>query len=182
MSSLAHFYVTATKPKIFGSKTGAKLGANRRQMIVTLAERLVSILREEAPKKTGIFAAGIRSGLVQTAWGETMIDVDVQGEHARVTGGGKSYPLAQLIVKGTKPHLIPKGGSAEMQAKGYPLRFYWEKGPHGPGIYRFWSVHHPGTQPNPFIDRAIARWRPDALAELKAVGRGIGSGSGSVIV
>jgi hypothetical protein len=54
-------------------------------------------------------------------------------------------------------------------AKGYPLRFYWEKGPRGPGVYFYWSVNHPGTDPDPFIDLAIESAWPEMAAELRKV-------------
>jgi len=64
------------------------------------------------------------------------------------------YQLKFTLPPGTRPHFIPGGRSvstiqeaADLQAKkGYPLRFYWEHGPYGPGIYFFWSVRHPGWQ------------------------------------
>ena len=37
------------------------------------------------------------------------------------------------------PHVIrPRG-------RGYPLRFWWENGPDGPGEYRYMKVNHPGN-------------------------------------
>lgn len=37
------------------------------------------------------------------------------------------------------PHIIrPRG-------RGYPLRFWWEDGPNGPGEYRYMKVMHPGN-------------------------------------
>lgn len=88
---------------------------------------------------------------------------------------GPNAPIWQYVSRGTRPHLIPKGGARVQRAKGYPLRFQWG----GPGSYRprtsagghyngpgrvvggrtvrFWQVHHPGNRPRDF-ERHIARW------------------------
>jgi hypothetical protein len=103
-------------------------------------------LRAQAPKKTGTFARGIRGLVYEDVGGQLKLEM--------ISGGGHAY-LLPFIVGGTRPHIIPRGGSAEMMAKGYPLRFYWANGPKGPGVYFFWHVHHPGTKPNDFIGRAL---------------------------
>ena len=62
--------------------------------------------------------------------------------------------LKFTLPPGTKAHTIPGGvGVAKSEAeaiqrqKGYPLRFYWERGPQGPRVYSFWAVEHPGYEP-----------------------------------
>ena len=119
----------------------------------------VQALRRNAPSKTGVFAAGFFARSYDRGYTSTV----------RIYSGGEHAFLLDWIRFGTKPHKIPRGGSAEQLAKGYPLRFYWEKGPRGPGVYAFWSVNHPGTKPNPFIEEAMAEAEPEILAELRAV-------------
>jgi len=74
-----------------------------------------------------------------------------------------------FLIYGTRPHTIPTGGSAAQMAKGYPLTFYWEKGPAGKGWYSFWSVQHPGTKPSPFVDEAYREIGPQLKSDLQKV-------------
>jgi len=137
------------------------LQRERRTMIETETHRLLGFVREEAPRKTGVFAAGIRSNVTESFTRDLSATIQSFGEH--------SY-LEPFITKGTRAHEIPTGGAAAQMAKGYPLRFYWEKGPRGPGIYYYWRVWHPGTKPNDFVGRALRRWRPWATRRMKQVG------------
>ena len=118
-----------------------QLGALRRRLLREERRELQKALRDEAPKgKTGKFARSIRAMVYDDpATGMTILEAYVPPDMA---------DLNRWIIGGTRPHRIPRGGSAEQMAKGYPLRFYWENGPNGPGIYYFWSVWHPGTKPN----------------------------------
>lgn len=127
-------------------RRGMSMDAERDQLIRLTGQHMEDALKREAPRKTGVFADGIRASYHRAAWGGETVMIDVFGDHAF---------LLPFIIKGTKAHLIPKGGAAEMLAKGYPLRFWWEKGPRGPSIYFYWSVMHPGTQPNDFVSRAL---------------------------
>lgn len=129
-------------------------------LVETSGRRLTFFLREEAPKGLADDIQG--SGLQRLASGGSFYDISLGGDHGW---------LLPMLLQGTQPHEIPKGGSAAQLAKGYPLRFYWENGPDGPGIYYYWSVHHPGAQPNPFIGRAIDRWRSgEADDAMQALG------------
>jgi hypothetical protein len=68
------------------------------------------------------------------------------------------------VLGGTRPHRIPRGGASAQMAKGYPLHFYWFR------VRRevwFWSVNHPGTQPNRFDLRAIRRVGEQVKAEAR---------------
>lgn len=51
---------------------------------------------------------------------------------------GYSAPQAFYSNNLQPPHIIRSRGR-------YPLRFWWENGPDGPGEYRFMSVNHPGN-------------------------------------
>jgi len=158
---LSYETVGAERALAFGSSRRYYLEREQKALITEETERLARITKQEAPTDTGIFAEGIYAEVGQTTWGDWNSHVGVRGEHAF---------LLDYIVGGTKPHEIPKGGSAAQLAKGYPLRFYWEKGPNGPGIYYYWSVQHPGTQPNPFHRRAFTRWRPGMLRRVGLLG------------
>jgi hypothetical protein len=135
------------------------LEMERRKAMHAVGREAATEIRRNAPKKTGIFASGIMFRALDEGY-TTTAQVISTGEHAFVLN---------FLRYGTVPHPIPKGGSAEMMAKGYPLRFYWEKGPTGPGIYFFWSVNHPGTDPHPFIDDAMEFVEESALRELRKV-------------
>ena len=125
--------------------------------------------RDEAPRDTGAFADGlkVRHAVQSMGSGLDQFEIRSTGPHATV---GNGLSLWQLITRGTQPHVIPRGGAPAQMAKGYPLSFYWGNGPRGPGLYHYWSVNHPGTKPNRFVDRALDRWRPEARRELREFG------------
>lgn len=135
------------------------LARRRREAIRNVGRMGTEALRKTAPKRTGQFARDLFFRSYDRG-SMTFVKVYAGGEHAFVL---------DFLRYGTRAHEIPLGGSAAQMAKGYPLRFYWEKGPQGPGVYRFWSVNHPGTQPDPFIDEAMADVEDDMLAELRKV-------------
>ena len=68
---------------------------------------------------------------------------------------------------GTKAHPIPKGRSKEQQAKGYPLRFYWER---IGKVVTFWSVNHPGYKGDPWDMLVYERVDQDMNEELQKMG------------
>jgi len=115
-------------------------------------------MRAEAPKKSGKFSRGIRFRTDVRQKSVTRLTMYVSGEHAF---------LLPMILKGTRAHQIPLGGSAAQMAKGYPLRFFWKNGPRGAGIYRFWSVQHPGTDPNDFVQRVRDAKAPHVKGTLQ---------------
>ena len=102
-----------------------------------LANVLEQELRRAAPKRTGAGAKSIKavkSGGIYTT------------ETYRFTALG--YML-YTVPPGTKEHPI-----AARRAKA--LRFFWEKGPAGPGVYFFKRVQHPGYRP-------VRDWREEAM-------------------
>lgn len=104
----------------------------------------VKQLKHYAPRKTGKFAAGIYYRSYKRPTGFE-VRFYVKGEHAHIL---------PFLVYGTADHIItPKG-------PGYPLRFFWQHGPRGPGEYRYMRVHHPGTNINPFVGLATAAAGP----------------------
>lgn len=54
---------------------------------------------------------------------------------------------AGYYYEGTRPHIIRATNARA-------LVFRWPKV--GPGLFRFKSVHHPGTKPHPFLHEAVA--------------------------
>ena len=115
-----------------------------------LGPDLLSLVRAEAPSKTGKFAQGITLKMGGSG-GKTSFQIGIPS------------PLGRWVQEGTKPHVIrPKG-------PGYPLRFFWAKGPRGPGIYRYMSVNHPGTKANRFVSRAYSKWLPGARRDIRAL-------------
>jgi hypothetical protein len=63
--------------------------------------------------------------------------VSVAGTTFRCTIG-YTAPQAAYSNYLMPPHVIRPRGP-------YPLRFYWDNGPDGPGEYRFMKVNHPGN-------------------------------------
>jgi len=143
-----------------------QVAAGRLALARRLAEDLRDKLVEEAPKQSGEFSEGIQVRQPVRNKGGHWDQFEIHS--TAIVGDGLS--LWNLITKGTSPHEIPTGGAAAQLAKGYPLSFYWENGPNGAGLYHFWSVQHPGTAANPFPDRALHRWRPDAQRQFREFG------------
>jgi len=132
----------------FAAKT-PELAKARREEMREIGRGMVKTLQHYAPEDTGKFKQGI-AYRTDDRGDTTTITFYVKGEHAF---------LLPFLTQGTKPHTItPKG-------EGYPLRFFWERGPEGPGVYYYYSVQHPGTLPNPFVSLAI-----DAHSPQMAVG------------
>lgn len=133
----------------FAQRTAA-LTDTRRDLARESGRIMVEQLKIHAPRKTGKFAAGLfyrtyeRGDMVET----------------RFYAGGEHGYVLPFLAYGTADHIIPRGGSAAQKAKGYPLRFFWQKGPRGPGMYSYWSVHHPGTNASPFIGLARVSAQP----------------------
>jgi len=138
-----------------------------RQMLSRERIAMQRALREEAPKgPNGKFARSIRTLLHKDTSGRWVLEGFVPEDLAW---------LNAIIIKGSRPHRIPTGGAAAQMAKGYPLRFYWENGPNGPGIYYYWTVWHPGTKPNPYPNRAMGKREKALVAEFQRYGASIGS-------
>lgn len=131
--------------RVLSAKDG--LATDRRAMLRGQGRRFVQLAQSEAPKKTGVFAAGIRY--------RTFTSGDV--DELRVY---TPQPLGKWILEGTKPHVITPRGP------GYPLRFFWPKVGR---VVRFMRVNHPGTKANPFLSRAYRRWLPGARGDLRQI-------------
>jgi len=129
------------------AKANGKLLEIRRDLIRDQARRMTGLAQEEAPKRSGDFAKGIRF--------RTFVAAEAVG----FTLSAPS-PLVEFITKGTKPHPIPK----PPRPPGKPLAF--EVGGETVIVY---GVEHPGTKPNPFIGRAYRRWLPGARDMLNLI-------------
>jgi len=139
---------------------------NERKAVTFLSQRWVVIAREEAPRgKTGNFRAGMEA-------------VIVGGNNSTGFFAGSPSPLGKFINEGTRPHRIyPRLAGA--------LYFFWGKiskwtvVPKGGGFKTHVSgdklfigkgfVQHPGTQPNPYVDRTFNRWITEAEKEMLKV-------------
>jgi hypothetical protein len=131
------------------AKADRQLLEDRRESVRELGRRWVELAREEAPKRTGRFASRIAY--------RTFVEDDTIGFRGYVP-----RPLGRWIIQGTPPHLI-------RAQNGRFLRFFWQAGPRGPGLYFFRKVNHPGTKPNPFTDRANERFRPEADRAMRRI-------------
>jgi hypothetical protein len=131
------------------TKANKNLIENQRNIVRLLGMRWKMWMQEEAPKKSGDFARGHR------------YSTHVQGNNITLTGT-VPQPLGKWIIKGTAAHdIVAHAGGA--------LHFFWPKGFRGAGWYSFRSVHHPGTKPNPYNERVMSKWRPEAKNQLRHV-------------
>ena len=138
----------------------------KREAVRVLGRRWVEIAREEAPNKTGNFSETIRFRSFQT------------GGNIGFTTSAEQ-PLGNYIVFGTRKHRIyPRSAGA--------LYFFWGKvgmytvvpkggkGMTGVSGGKFWIgkgyVNHPGTEANPYAERAYGRWVVEMKKEINKVG------------
>lgn len=125
-----------------------------RDMVRAEARALLEALRFYAPVKSGKFVRGLGYRTDERPGGTT----------ATFYASGPHAFLLPIFVHGSKPHPIV---ARHAQA----LRFFWERGPQGPGIYYFRSVQHPGTDPIPFISQALDSREPHFEYNLRNVSR-----------
>jgi hypothetical protein len=147
-------------------KAHGQLDKYRRQMFTKERRTLQKELRAQAPKKTGAFSRSIRAFTYETPDGMSHLEAHVDDRYTDLLG---------WIVNGTRAHEIPTGGAPAQMAKGYPLRFYWEHGPNGPGVYYYWRVWHPGTKPNNFPNRALRARLPYMRKAWRRIGVDVAS-------
>lgn len=146
-------------------RADAAMLENKRKAARILGRRWVEIAQEEAPRKTGDFAASIRFRTFATNREVGFTTSSMQ-------------PLGTFIIGGTRPHRI------QARAAG-ALYFFWGKvgkftvvpksGGFGNHVSKgkLWIgkgyVNHPGTRANPYIERAYVRWLQDMDREVEAV-------------
>jgi len=128
------------------------------------AERVVEALRAEAPRGVRTeanradphMADSITYRIRSLGPGRAQAQIIAEGPHA---------DLIPLVVEGSPPHVI-------RSRRGRALAFEWPNAPFGTGgIYFFRKVNHPGTRPNPFIERAWQRTQAETIARLRQVAR-----------
>lgn len=131
-------------------KANKRMDEGRREMMRKIGRTVIFYERLEAPERTGKFKKSLIYRTAQSGATITLKTFSAQ-------------PLGKWIIGGTRPHII--------RAKRVKfLRFFWPKGPNGPGVYFFRSVNHPGTKPNPYHERAWRRAQPEAVVELRKLG------------
>ena len=147
-------------------KADEQLLADKRDMARRIGQDWVKKMREEAPKKSGEFAKGIRFRTI------------VAGEQINMSGT-IPQPLGEFIIEGTKEHVIAARSAGA-------LAFFWPKvgmmtfvpkqggfpthvNANGDLIIGKGFVNHPGTKPNKFNERALAKWKPFAFSELARI-------------
>ena len=118
---------------------------DRQQAMKNIGRKYVAAAKKEAPGKKFPESIGF----------QTYTTVDGVGFRAYA-----AQPLFTFITEGTRPHII----------RGNPiLAFHWERGPEGPGKYFFHYVNHPGTEPNPFHERAWEQTEGEITPEMQKI-------------
>lgn len=152
------------------TKSSDKMLASARSGMRDQGRRMVSLMQDEAPKRSGQFAKDIRFRSFASSGGTGSIGFTVT----------TPQPLGTFIIRGTKPHRI-----AARRAKA--LFFHWARiganvvVPKGGGFSTHWRagnlwigkgyVNHPGTKPNKFEGRAYRRWIPGARGFMAKLSR-----------
>lgn len=91
------------------------------------AQQMLENAADDAPVKTGELAA--------SGYGPEIIDVG----NRFIYRIGFSAEQAEWTDQGTAPHTI-------LPVRAEHLRFFWEDGPNGPGVYTLDQVSHPGSE------------------------------------
>lgn len=99
------------------------------------AQKVYGVAYVEAPDKSGFLKSQLRVARSREGSGRYAAGWEVQS----------NAPYSLFVIKGTKPHRIPKTGNAK-------LAFFWPK---VGSFVVFASVDHPGTRANNFLSRAL---------------------------
>ncbi len=145
-------------------KADEQLIADKRDMARRIGQDWVKKMREEAPKKSGEFAKGIR------------FRTTVAGEQINMSGT-IPQPLGEFIIEGTQEHDVSARNANA-------LAFFWPKigkmvfVPKIPGptyetddflVIGKGFVTIPKRDPNKFNERALVKWKPFAFSELARI-------------
>jgi hypothetical protein len=125
---------------------------------------LVDAARREAPVgKSGTLRRAIhRSPVRQTTRGRWTVTVGE--DDSTLTASGAHY--GAFVQKGTRAHLIRPRYRKALRFAGAQTRD--RKGRFGArGVVFARGVHHPGTHPNPYMQRAIQQVRPIIAARSR---------------
>lgn len=122
-----------------------------RNIVQVESRRLTQMLRQAAPRgETAEFWRGFKYRTKLLGKGRVSAEVYYEGKKAF---------LVDILEKGARKHpIVARNVSA--------LRFYWERGPRGPGIYFYKSVRHPGVKGTRFIAKAVEQWYPTAMTHF----------------
>lgn len=150
MSEAVSVTIKPTIPELVKSfvRAGVNLNTDLGERMDKVGKLMVGAMQQEAPKRTGEFAARITYTLRRQG---TQYTAEV----------GFPQPLGKWIIEGTAPHRI--------EARNAPvLSFFWPKVGRR-AAFRY--VNHPGTKPNPFHMRAYMRIAPQLEPELKQLAK-----------
>ncbi len=148
---ITSFYVDARGAIVSLNKSKVELKAMLEAFVGKESDALLAALKKHAPKKTGIFAGGLRRYRRPAAFGGNVISIDI-------VAGGKHGYLAPFIMKGTRPHTITS-------TRPMPIKY-------GDQVVSFaYSVRHPGTKPSKFVEEALSETNRGIGTEAQGVVR-----------
>jgi hypothetical protein len=153
------------------ARADANMLRNKQEAVRVLGRRWVEIAKEEAPVRSGKFRKSINFHVFAKNTGDKS-----KAEVGFTTSS--QQPLGRWIVGGTRPHRIYARNKKA-------LYFFWGK----VGMYtvvprsggfsthvsggKYWIgkgyVNHPGTKPNPYLDRTYGRWVTEMEREIENV-------------
>lgn len=116
-------------------------------------DQLADAMRDEAPISTPTPTSTRPPGELRQSIRSTRPVIGMSAFRFRLLA-----PVIQAATtdKGARPHVI-RARRAKV------LRFYWERGPAGPGIYRFPKVNHPGNAPQDWWGPGLRRQAQPSL-------------------
>lgn len=119
-----------------------------------IKEEALREAKRNAPVKFGRLRANIRGRILN--YGTRKPDIEIYVDEAKV-------PYANIVAEGSKKHII-------LPKRGKWLHWIGEKGEVwvrkvGPPV----TAIHPGTKPNPFLERTMQKMRPRLIRRLEEV-------------
>lgn len=139
------------------------LVAAQRQRLQEVAEDLIEDLRTAAPRSEGN-GEHVADGITFRFRGAR------EGVTGEIIAAGPRANVLQFIINGTPPHII-------RARSGRALAWQATNENYGPpgngGFYFFGAVNHPGTKPNPFVQRVWAQRQDEVTRRLAQVARDV---------
>jgi HK97 gp10 family phage protein len=146
MTTTVSVKVTGVGQAVTNLKT---LEYNARRRVVSAAVRaanavVVRTAKTHAPRKTGTLASSIRGSLkLERSTGSVVGTVTFKSTKAQKEKGRDAW-YAHIVIGGSKPHVIPRQGRNKKGARRYAVI----------AGQPYSRAKHPGTKPNPFMERA----------------------------